>query len=1448
MAQTSIVYAYNLEVTMNSWIYIYILMIVAVSVFLASLYLSLYRKTTYLRLFVSSFGFYLISFTLLSFQNRSNLIFSSVISNTFLVIGHVYLYRTIQTFFVGKSTWLLRFWLYVLMAFNFSYFTAILTYNVFLRNILVGGLTIVIFIDLLLYVLKQTHNLNRVVSLALILTTTFNLATNTIRPILALFVLNVQNLPIENEILHLFVYSAFSMSSIFWIGTIFLLDNTATQKEILNSEQKFKSLVESTNSATIMLDTIGNILYLNSNAQQLFNTNFNDQQTVNICELVTPEQCQSILRDINTVLATGKPIADRLLVKDKDESRYFDSNLQTVLDEKGQAFAVMFVLTDVTQVIYRNDTIRKFSKAIEHSPVSIVIANQEGLIEYVNPKTTEITGYTYDELMGQTPRIFQSGLTDNAEYEALWTNVTAGKEWSGVFQNKKKNGELYWESIVISPILDEQGEISNFIAVKEDISDRRKLEEDKLLNQQRFEQVAVDSNTVIWELDENGRYTYINNLCERVYGYEVDALLGKAYSILNPTNYKDALKEVSFKKLIQGETIRQYDRPLMRKDGSLIWVSTTASAVFDENHKLKGFVGSDIDITAQKESQDEAFKFKTISDQANYGNAIADLEGNIAYANRAFHHMHGWEDGELIGKSIAVLHTEAQMEEIRVLLKLIQTEGGFLAKEFGRAKKDGTEFISINNAKLIEDIDGTPKYMSVTVIDINENKEKEKELQSLSLAIKQSPVAIVMTDPRGYIEYVSPAFETITGYSAQEVIGKHSRFLGSGQTEAEVYQDLWGTILRGDVWYGELINKKKNGELYNERVSISPVQDDKGRIISFLAVKENITERKIIEEALVKSEYQFRTLFKEVPVAIVVHDKDSGEILDCNPETLRILGLSSLDELQKIFLDENDVTFEFSVDYFDRIKSVELDGPQQFEMQIKKNNGSVLWAKISLTLMADQNYTRVIATATDITLQKQVEEIRISNRVAEEANRAKSKFFSNLSHEIRTPLNAINGFAQILNRDPNLTSKQSEHVKTILRSGEHLIGLINDLLDMSKIEAGQLSLREQEFNFHDLINDLTLMFSLQAKQKRLYLDFEMEDTVPKYIYADEAKLRQIFINLVSNALKFTKTGGVRVRIWTESSQHERYPLYVEVVDTGSGISAADKTQLFNPFWQNREGSRAGGTGLGLPITKSIIEMMRGSLSVESTTGSGSTFKFHVFIKSSTITDVDFKTKDVEIIRLAPDVGTIKILIADDREDNRNVLRELLSPLGFELREANNGEEALQVFKSWQPQAILMDMVMPVMDGYEAIRQVRETDYGKSTLIIGITASVFTDDIIKITEAGADKVLLKPFKAEVLFNLLSEIPEVQYTYKQPITNQELIHDQNKYQQLMSNVPAQILSAMREALKQGNMVQLRNLSTEIESIDEALAKHLVELTNYYEYEKLEELIQSKELNHE
>jgi signal transduction histidine kinase/CheY-like chemotaxis protein len=383
---------------------------------------------------------------------------------------------------------------------------------------------------------------------------------------------------------------------------------------------------------------------------------------------------------------------------------------------------------------------------------------------------------------------------------------------------------------------------------------------------------------------------------------------------------------------------------------------------------------------------------------------------------------------------------------------------------------------------------------------------------------------------------------------------------------------------------------------------------------------------------------------------------------------------------------------------------------------------------------------------------------------AERANQSKTIFLTSMSHELRTPLNAILGFAQVMDRDATLNAKQHDHVGIIMRSGEHLLGLINDVLEMSKIEAGQVTLNESTFDLHELLRGIEEMMQVRANAKGLQLLFELEEDIPRYVRTDEGKLRQILLNIIGNGLKFTKEGGVAVRV-ARKVDAAVPTLIMEIDDTGHGIAPNEIEALFQPFVQSESGRKhQEGTGLGLALSRQFARLMGGDITLNSTLGDGTTFSITLQYTEASASDLPTYQTARRVRGIDPtDTRDYRILVVDDKIENRLLMQTWLTTVGLTVREAANGKEAVEIWERWEPQLIWMDMRMPIMNGYEATKYIKASDKGSATIIIALTASALDAEKNAIMMAGCDDFVRKPTRESIIMDKLVEHLGIKFIY-------------------------------------------------------------------------------------
>ena len=479
-----------------------------------------------------------------------------------------------------------------------------------------------------------------------------------------------------------------------------------------------------------------------------------------------------------------------------------------------------------------------------------------------------------------------------------------------------------------------------------------------------------------------------------------------------------------------------------------------------------------------------------------------------------------------------------------------------------------------------------------------------------------------------------------------------------------------------------------------------------------------------------------------------------------------------------------------------------------------------------------------------------------AKEAAETANKAKSVFLANMSHELRTPLNAILGFTQIMNRDSSLKEEQIENLDIISRSGEHLLSLINDVLNMSKIEAGRTTLNQNSFDLYELLTVLEEMFQLRAEAKGLQIIFNCDRDVPKYVFADESKLRQVLINLLGNAIKFTEEGKVTLRVGlaikTENNS-KKILINFEVEDTGYGIKQEELKTLFDAFIQTETGLHSQeGTGLGLAISQKFAQLMGGKITVSSTFGKGTIFRFDVPVEVTQSSEIKSSQPTRRVIHLAPNQPTYRILVVDDRWENRQVLMKLLASVGFQVKEAVNGEEAVTISENWQPHLIWMDMRMPVMNGYEATQRIKATPQGQAIIIIALTASAFEEEREVILSHGCNDYLRKPFQESVIFEKMAQYLGVEYIYDRKIIKSQSVEiNESNGEELstdriivlqISQMPPEWVAQLHQTASQLNVKRTLKLIEEIPPEYPQLAIALTDWVNGFHFDEITNLTQT------
>ncbi|MEA5417664.1 PAS domain S-box protein [Spirulina sp. CCNP1310] len=613
-------------------------------------------------------------------------------------------------------------------------------------------------------------------------------------------------------------------------------------------------------------------------------------------------------------------------------------------------------------------------------------------------------------------------------------------------------------------------------------------------------------------------------------------------------------------------------------------------------------------------------------------------------------------------------------------------------------------------------------------------------------------IGIGLTNLEGYIIDSNPALQRLLGYSNTELQQLHfSEYTYPEDLDADVDKVI--EIIEGkrDNFSMEKRYIRKDKSIVWARMTLCSIRKE-GELLYTFCMTEDITEWK-------QSDAQNKAMFTVFPDLIFRMDQE-GTYLSYNSAASMDALVTQGDRLGKKLHDILPEEVANRHLYF--IQEAIASGTVQCYEQEITINGRTQFEEVRI---ARSGHDEVIMIIRDISDRKRTEIfLQQAMEAAQAASQAKTQFLANMSHELRTPLNAILGFTQVMARDSRLDGEQQGQIQIINRSGEHLLGLINSILDLSKIEAGQMQLQPTSFDLHHLCYDLTDLLISKAQVKGISLECSYDSDVPVLLYGDGGKLRQVLINLIGNAIKFTDQGGVMLHISNLAPEENPYRLQFTVSDTGAGIAQEEMHALFQAFAQTESGLKSqSGTGLGLAISQKFIALMGGNLEVESTLGEGSRFFFTLTLPPGDAADVVIATQSLPVVGLAPNQKTYRILVVDDRWENSHLVDKLLSSVGFEVKTASNGAEGIEVWREWEPDLIWMDMRMPIMDGYEATTQIKATPQGRKTVVIALTASAFEEQRSQVLAAGCDDFVRKPFREAVLFDKMAEYLGVEYIY-------------------------------------------------------------------------------------
>jgi len=1230
------------------------------------------------------------------------------------------------------------------------------------------------------------------------------------------------------------------------------------------------------------------------------------------------------------VTASGHALG-MLCVKDK-VSRVLSAAQKTGLQALSRQVVAQLELRSSLKEVQRHlverkkveQELRKLSRTVEQSPVSVIITDVGGNIEYVNPKFTQLTGYTAPEVLGQNTRLLKSGTHNTDFYRAMWHTLREGKVWTGELYNKKKDGRLYWESACIAPIRNEDGRVTHFVAIKEDITERKwaagllESAEDELLKSEREQKIILENiPDPAWLRDREGRFLVVNRAWCQFAGVEAADALGKTIAEIKGLYSAAVTKELQDEdeRVITSGNTSRVQIKLNPGGACEVWLEISKTALVDEDGKIYGLVGIARDITGHKRAvmaltESERFLHSTLNALTAHI-AILDEQGLIIAVNSVWERFAqqnnsgggGYGIGanylgtceSAVGECSAEAPLVAQgiravmagdqaeymleypchspREERWFQLRATRFPGAgpirvVVSHENITARKQAEEELQWKNtfleAQVNSSIDGilvvddrgrktlqnqrladlfkmpqciaddaddeqqrrwareavkTPEQFMERILylnshrgeisrdelelrdgtildrysaplfakdgkyygrlwtfrDITERKRMEVSLreseQKFRGLVENFLDAVLTLDPAtGNFNSANPAAIKMFGAADEKELlalgpgALSPNWQADGSLSAEKAGQLISNRAEGPKHF-EWIHRRISGEEFFADVLLTEMEQD-GKLVILSTIRD-ITERKLAEGKLRESEEKFRELAESINDVFWIASPDLKQTHYVSPAYEKIWG----HPVESLYANPHQWANTIMAEEREQIRTVfgTLMGntPEvSMEYRIIRADGSIRWIHDRGFQIRDAagKLVRLTGIATDITERKHVsEQLILAKDAADAANRAKSEFLAMMSHEIRTPMNGLIGFSNLL-LETTLSGEQLEFVETIKRSGDSLLSLINDILDFSKIEAGKVTIESVRFDFQKVAQEATDLLAVTLRQKKLALRVQYEPALPREMVGDPGRVRQVLLNLAGNAVKFTKHGGITIRVRADRTASDT--LRCEIIDTGIGIAPDKQSKLFQLFSQADSSTtrRFGGTGLGLVIAKRLVELMGGEIGLLSEPDKGSTFWFTLPTKNHNAGDflnippITFRAaKNGTVAEVLPgQPAKFRVLLVEDDATNQRLAAHFLKRLSCQVDMAANGFEAVVLAGQASYDLIFMDCLMPGMDGLEATREIRRAENEAERVpIIAVTANVIDGHREKCLAAGMDDFIEKPIHGQELVQALQK---------------------------------------------------------------------------------------------
>ena len=1199
------------------------------------------------------------------------------------------------------------------------------------------------------------------------------------------------------------------------------------------SEQRFRAIFEYAAIGIAQVSPQGQFLQVNPGFCDIIGYDESTLRGLTFSEITYPEDLAPDLAQIRQLLAgeIQSYSLEKRFIRPDGQPIWTNLTASLVREMTGEPKYIVKIVEDISdrKALEQELALReaRFNAFFLNAPLGMNIIDNEFRFVQINPQLAEIDGFSVAVHIGKFVREIMPQIAPTLEglFQQIWdTGVPiTNLEFSG--GTAKEPDQIHHWSCSYFPIPEVPGCPRSIGTIVLDITDRKRAEMELLTTQNRLQYLLSSSPAILFSSipHDNFPMTFCSENIQPILGYEAQRFLDDPNlwsSLIHPEDLPGVFTNLP-NLFTTGLYVHEYR--FLAAGGNYRWMYNQLRLIRNDRGEPQEIIGHVIDISDRKLAEIEL-----ASAQARLQHLLAASpavihsckpEGDYAmtFCSENVVDILGYPASEFLADAnfwISHVHPDDLPQVFAAMPQLMATNSH--AHEYRFLDASGSYRWMYALLRLIRNSAGEPIEIVGYTVDIKDRKLVEEALRES--AEREKAIAAIVQKIRQTLD-IEQIFTTTT--SELRRVLKCDR--------AVVYQfnpDWSGEFVAESV--GEGWNCLRLAQMENPHWLDRSVED------------QNCTAKTFDSEPIADTYLQENQggIYNQGTSYVAVADIYQGGFPDCYVKLLEQFQAKSY----------------IIVPIFSGSRLWGLLASYQ-------NSTSRQWTEAEINIVVQIGIQLGVALQqAELLAQTQRQSLALQKAAiaADGANRAKSEFLANMSHELRTPLNAILGFAQLMSRDRDLNSKHQENLTIINRAGEHLLNLINDILEMSKIEAGRTVLNLGNFNLVQMLDNLHSMLRLRAQAKELELIFDLAIDLPTYIHADEAKLRQVLINILGNAIKFTQTGSVTLQVQSapisvlpEGSPlpNSQVQLYFEVTDTGPGIAQSEIHLLFEAFGQTSSGQNSQqGTGLGLPISRKFVQLMGGDISVSSIVGQGSKFEFHIQVETVETGDIIPSSPTLKVRSLAPNQPEYRILVVDDRPESRLLLTLLLSSIGFQVREAENGKEAIDLWSSWEPHLICMDMRMPVMDGYTATKEIKTHLKGEATTIIALTASAFEEERKTILSAGCNDFIRKPFQESFLLEKIAKHLGVVYIYDQedavnsePESSQTIAGEDLK--QYLLQMPTDWVEQLNYAACECNDDVILELIGQIPAENANLANVLKDLANNFEFQKIMELTQSK-----